>query len=830
MVIFLFWRKILHINIGIASFLSNFAPDFEMKWHGCKWCEPRNVLITKKKTIIFLKMADNLVIVESPAKAKTIQKYLGKEYKVMSSYGHIRDLEKKDFSIDVENDFQPIYEIPEDKLALVQELKKAAKGVKTVWLASDEDREGEAIAWHLNEVLGLKKENTRRIVFHEITKPAILAAIENPRDIDTNLVDAQQARRVLDRIVGFELSPVLWKKIKPSLSAGRVQSVAVRLLAEREKEIRDFKSEEYYRVSSEMTASESENVVPCELNKRFATREQAMELLEHCKDATFTVADVQVKPIKKCPAPPFTTSTLQQEASRKLGFSVAQTMRVAQSLYESGHITYMRTDSVNLSSLAIGTISKEIKDSLGEKYLKVRKYHTSSKGAQEAHEAIRPTFISNHDITGTAQEKKLYNLIWKRTIASQMADAQVEKTQVEISISGRNELFEASGEVVKFDGFLKVYFETNDDEIATSEFHTLPPLKVGDMLTEKEVVATQRFTQQPNRYSEAMLVKRLEELGIGRPSTYAPTISTIQARDYVVKGESKGTKRSFEQITLKGNKITTKNKSELVGNEKGKLIPTDVGMVVNDFLTKFFPQILDYNFTAKVETEFDEIAEGKKKWNDEIKEFYKGFHPEIEKVSSLRLEHKVGERILGNDPATGKPVSVKIGRYGPLVQLGSTDDKEKPRFASLQKDQSVATITLEEALKLFEMPRTLGTFEGKEVVVAIGKYGPYIKHDGKFVSVPKDMSPYSITIDDAAELIKDKRVSEAQKVLMTFDEEPELQVLNGRFGAYIVYKKQNFKIPKKYDSSKLTLEDCRAIVNDEANASKGGRRKAAAKK
>ena len=780
-------------------------------------------------------MADNLVIVESPAKAKTIQKFLGKDYKVMSSYGHIRDLEKKDFSIDVENDFEPIYEIPEDKLTLVQELKKAAKGVKTVWLASDEDREGEAIAWHLNEVLGLDKENTRRIVFHEITKSAILAAIENPRDIDTNLVDAQQARRVLDRIVGFELSPVLWKKIKPSLSAGRVQSVAVRLLAEREQEIRDFKSEEYYRVSSEMEPSNTNEsdapaLVPCELNKRFATRDEAVELLEHCKNATFKVADVQVKPIKKCPAPPFTTSTLQQEASRKLGFSVAQTMRVAQSLYESGHITYMRTDSVNLSSLAIGTISKEIKDSLGEQYLKVRKYHTSSKGAQEAHEAIRPTFISNHDISGTAQEKKLYNLIWKRTIASQMADAQVEKTQVEISISGRNELFEASGEVVKFDGFLKVYFETSDDEIATPEFHTLPPLKVGDVLTEKEVVATQRFTQQPNRYSEAMLVKRLEELGIGRPSTYAPTISTIQARDYVVKGESKGVKRSFEQITLKGNKITTKTKTELVGNEKGKLIPTDVGMVVNDFLTKFFPQILDYNFTAKVETEFDEIAEGKKKWNDEIKEFYKGFHPEIEKVSSLRLEHKVGERMLGNDPATGKPVSVKIGRYGPLVQLGSTDDNEKPRFASLQKEQSVATITLEEALKLFDMPRTLGTFEGKEVSVAIGKYGPYIKHDGKFVSVPKEMSPYSITIDDAAELIKEKRVTEAKKVLITFDEEPELQVMNGRFGAYIVYKKQNYKIPKKYDASKLTLEDCRAIVNDEANASKGGKRKAAAKK
>lgn len=803
--------------------------------HCCSWHVLCKVLIIKKKTIITIrKMADNLVIVESPAKAKTIQKFLGKDYKVMSSYGHIRDLEKKDFSIDVNNDFEPIYEIPDDKLSLVQELKKAAQAVKTVWLASDEDREGEAIAWHLNEVLELKKENTRRIVFHEITKPAILAAIENPRDIDTNLVDAQQARRVLDRIVGFELSPVLWKKIKPSLSAGRVQSVAVRLIAEREKEIRNFKSEQYYRVSSTMEAdgedADTPSLVSCELNKRFATRDEAVELLEHCKDATFTVADVQVKPIKKSPAPPFTTSTLQQEASRKLGFSVAQTMRVAQSLYESGHITYMRTDSVNLSSLAIGTISKEIKDSLGEKYLKVRKWHTSSKGAQEAHEAIRPTFISNHDITGTAQEKKLYNLIWKRTIASQMADAQVEKTQVEISISGRKEMFEASGEVVKFDGFLKVYFESNEDENVTGEFHTLPPMKVGNVLTHKEVVATQRFTQQPNRYSEAMLVKRLEELGIGRPSTYAPTISTIQARDYVVKGESKGTKRNFEQITLKGSKLSTKTKSELVGNEKGKLIPTDVGMVVNDFLTKFFPQILDYNFTAKVETEFDEIAEGKKKWNDEIKEFYKDFHPEIEKVSAMRLEHKVGERILGNDPVTGKPVSVKIGRYGPLVQLGSTDDSEKPRFASLQKDQSVATITLDEALKLFEMPRSLGSFEGKEVVVAIGKYGPYLKHDGKFVSVPKEVSPYSITLDEAATLIKEKRTTEAKKVLMTFDEEPELQVLNGRFGAYIVYKKQNFKIPKKYDASNLTLDDCRAIVSDEGNASKGGKRRATAKK
>ena len=777
-------------------------------------------------------MADNLVIVESPAKAKTIQKFLGKEYKVMSSYGHIRDLEKKDFSIDVENDFQPVYVIPDDKEALVNELKKASKGAKTVWLASDEDREGEAIAWHLSEVLGLKKENTKRIVFHEITEPAILAAIENPRDIDKNLVDAQQARRVLDRIVGFELSPVLWKKIKPALSAGRVQSVAVRLIAEREQEIRNFKSEQYYRMSGEMLTQEQSSV-SCELNKRFTSREQAVEMLEHCKDATYTVADIQVKPVKKSPAPPFTTSTLQQEASRKLGFSVAQTMRVAQSLYESGHITYMRTDSVNLSSLAINTISKEIKQTLGDQYLKVRKYHTSSKGAQEAHEAIRPTFIKNHDISGSAQERKLYNLIWKRTSASQMADAQLEKTQVDINISGRTERLVANGEVVKFDGFLKVYFETSDDDDAinaSGEFHMLPVMKVGDQLELREMIATQRFTQQPNRYSEAMLVKRLEELGIGRPSTYAPTISTIQARDYVVKGESKGVKRSFEQISLKNGKISTKSKSELVGNEKGKLIPTDVGMVVNEFLTKYFPQILDYNFTAKVENEFDDIAEGKRKWNDEIKDFYKGFHKSIEDVSSMRLEHKVGERVLGNDPATGKPVSVKIGRYGPLVQLGSTDDHDKPRFASLQKDQSVATITLEEALKLFDMPRILGEWEGAQVSVGIGRFGPYVKHNGKYVSIPKEMSPYSITLDEATTLIVEKRASEAKKVLKTFDEEPDMQVLNGRYGAYISYKKQNYKIPKKVNAEEITLEECRAIVAEAEAAPKTARKRTATRR
>ena len=776
-------------------------------------------------------MADNLVIVESPAKAKTIQKFLGKDYKVMSSYGHIRDLVKKDFSIDIKKDFTPEYEIPADKQSLVADLKKASKSAKTVWLASDEDREGEAIAWHLSEVLQLDKKNAKRIVFHEITKPAILAAIENPRDIDINLVDAQQARRVLDRIVGFELSPVLWKKIKPALSAGRVQSVAVRLIAEREKEIREFKSEQYYRVGSEVLFDES--TVQCELNKRFAERDEAVALLEHCKDATFEVENVQVKPVKKSPAPPFTTSTLQQEASRKLGFSVAQTMRVAQSLYESGHITYMRTDSVNLSSLAIGTISGEIKQMLGDNYLKVRKYHTASKGAQEAHEAIRPTFISNHDISGTQQEKKLYNLIWKRTIASQMADAQVEKTQVDIAISNRSEKLVANGEVVKFDGFLRVYMESTDEDAATEQVNTLPNLKRGDTLQLKTITATQRFTQQPNRYSEAMLVKRLEELGIGRPSTYAPTISTIQARGYVEKGESKGEKRGYEQITLSAaGKITTRAKSELWGNEKGKLIPTDVGMIVNDFLTQYFPQILDYNFTASVESEFDDIAQGKKKWNEEIKEFYRDFHPEIDRVMNLRLEHKVGERQLGVDPATGKPVAVKIGRFGPLVQLGSADGKEKPRFASLQKDQSVATITLEQALKLFEMPRLLGELDGEEVTVAIGRFGPYVKHAGKFVSIPKELSPYSITLEEAHDLIVSKRESEAKKVIKTFDEEPDMQVLNGRFGPYISYNKSNYKIPKKIDAATLSLEECRAIIAEAAKkpAKRGASRKAAAKK
>lgn len=769
-------------------------------------------------------MAENLVIVESPAKAKTIQKFLGKDYAVMSSYGHIRDLHKKDFSIDVNNDFTPIYEIPSDKKDLVRELKAAAAKSNMVWLASDEDREGEAISWHLYEVLGLKPENTRRIVFHEITKPAILTAIENPREIDLNLVDAQQARRVLDRIVGFELSPVLWKKIKPALSAGRVQSVAVRLIAERENEIKKFKSEAYYRVTGQFSAADG-TPVAAEFSHRLTSKDDVLALIEDCKSATYTVSDVTVKPVKKNPAPPFTTSTLQQEAARKLGFSVSQTMRVAQSLYESGHITYMRTDSVNLSRIALGSIANEISETIGAEYLKVRNYHTTSKGAQEAHEAIRPTFISNHEIQGTAQEKKLYNLIWKRTIASQMADAQLESTQVDIEMSNRSEKFVAHGEVIKFDGFLKVYIESSDDENKDDSLITLPVLKTGSKLISDEIEAMQRYTQQPARYTEASLVRRLEELGIGRPSTYAPTISTIISREYVTKGESKGEKREYEVTILKGDKVTTRTKSEMTGAQKGKLLPTDIGMVVNEFLLRYFPSIMDYNFTASVETYFDEIAEGKAKWNTEIEKFYKSFHPQIEEVSTLRLEHKVGERVLGTDPATGKPVSVKIGRFGPLVQLGSTEDAEKPRFASLQQSQSVSTITLEEALKLFDLPRNLGEFEGSEVVVAVGKYGPYVRHAGKFVSIPKDLAPLELTLEQAQTLIVEKRNTEASRVLKTFDEEPEMQVLNGRYGAYISYKKQNYKIPRKVDAATLTLEQCREIVADEANASKGTARR-----
>ena len=774
-------------------------------------------------------MAKNLVIVESPAKAKTIQKFLGSDYKVMSSFGHIRDLHKKDFSIDIENGFIPLYEIPEDKVEQVKKLMDEAAKADIVWLASDEDREGEAIAWHLYEVLGLTPEHTRRIVFHEITEPAILEAIKNPRSIDLNLVDAQQARRVLDRIVGFELSPVLWRKIMPGLSAGRVQSVAVRLVAEREKEIKAFVSEPYYRVSAQFVNDQNEEFT-ADLNKHLKDHDAATAFLEDCRNAQFKISDVTVKPLKRAPAPPFTTSTLQQEAARKLGLSVKQTMRLAQRLYEEGLITYMRTDSVNLSNLALGTISKEIKENIGERYLKIRHYRTTSKGAQEAHEAIRPTYISNHTITGTPQEKKLYDLIWKRTIASQMADAELEKTTANITVTGRKEIFVAEGEVVKFDGFLKVYFESSDDNPqASPELKTLPVLKSGSLLEASSINAIQRFTQQPNRYTEASLVRRLEELGIGRPSTYAPIISTIQERNYVEKGEDKGQKRDYEIITLKDGKLTTGKKSEIFGGEKGKLIPTDVGMVVNEFLVKYFPSIMDYNFTAKVENEFDEVAKGNVVWNKEIADFYEGFHPSISQVSSLRLEHKVGERQLGNDPKTGLPVMVKIGRYGPLVQMGTADDKEKPRFASLQKGQSIETITLEDALKLFDLPRELGEFEGQPVTIGVGHYGPYVKHNGKYVSIPKDLSPTAISYDEAVALIQGHRESEAKKVLKTFDEEPELMVLNGRYGPYIVYKKQNVKIPKGKDAAALTLEECRAIVADEANISKGTARKRASR-
>ncbi|MBQ9076956.1 MAG: type I DNA topoisomerase [Muribaculaceae bacterium] len=777
-------------------------------------------------------MQKNLVIVESPAKAKTIEKFLGKDYKVMSSYGHIRDLRKKNFSVDVEHDFAPIYEIPDDKKELVRNLKKASKEAETVWLASDEDREGEAIAWHLYEVLGLTPEKTRRIVFHEITKSAILHAIETPRTIDLNRVDAQQARRVLDRIVGFELSPVLWKKIKPALSAGRVQSVAVRLIVERENEIKSFKSEAYFRVTGAFATADGHEL-KAELSKRLADRETAERFLADCNGATYTVNDITVKPLRKSPAPPFTTSTLQQEAARKLGFTVSQTMMVAQRLYEAGHITYMRTDSVNLSSLAISMISKEITGNIGEEYLRVRHYHTSSKGAQEAHEAIRPTYMDKHTVEGTAQEKKLYALIWKRTIASQMSDAEIEKTTVEIEPSTRPEHFVATGEVIKFDGFLKVYIEGHDDDNADDGGDLmLPRMNRGDIVTAGDIVATQRFTQQPPRYTEASLVKKMEELGIGRPSTYAPTISTIQQREYVEKGAKEGEKREYVMLTLRNGKVSARTRSENSGAEKGKLIPTDIGVVVNEFLTQYFPNILDYNFTARVEEKFDEIAEGNTGWIEEIRSFYVMFHPDVDKAMNMRLEHKVGERVLGTDPATGKPVSVKIGRFGPLVQMGGGDGDEKPQFASLLKGQSIEDITLEEALKLFEFPRLIGEFEGKEVTVAIGRFGPYVKHDGKFVSIPKDIAPASISLEDAEELIVAKREAESNKTVKTFDEEPELAILNGRYGVYISYKKSNYKIPRTVqDASALTLDECMEIINgQESKTKKTTRRTATARK
>ncbi len=762
-------------------------------------------------------MSKNLVIVESPAKAKTIGKFLGPDFKVMSSYGHIRDLKKKNFSIDVDNGFAPVYEIPDDKKALVAELKKCAKEAETVWLASDEDREGEAIAWHLFEVLKLKPANTRRIVFHEITKNAILHAIENPRDIDINLVDAQQARRVLDRIVGFELSPVLWKKIKPALSAGRVQSVAVRLIMERENEIKSFRPEEYFRVGARFRLPDGE-AVNGSLATRLGSEAEAEELLSASVGDTFEVTAVNVHPVKKAPAPPFTTSTLQQEAARKLGFTVSQTMMIAQKLYEAGHITYMRTDSLNLSELALGSIKDEISSTMGDEYLKLRRYHTSSRGAQEAHEAIRPTYVDQKTIDASPQEKRLYSLIWKRAVASQMADAEMEKTTVEISARQSGARFTVTGEVVRFDGFLKVYMEGRDDDNTddTSDQGLLPHFSKGMTLTLEDMTATERFTQQPPRYTEASLVKKMEELGIGRPSTYAPTISTIQQRGYVEKGEKEGTEREFVVLSLDGGKIARRVRTETVGSEKGKLVPTDVGEVVNEFLTEYFPDILDYNFTAQVEEKFDRIAEGKLPWHNEIQSFYTGFHPAVDSAMNMRLEHKVGERILGVDPKTDKPVSVKIGRYGPMIQLGDGDGEEKPQFASLLKGQSVSTITLEEALKLFEFPRHIGEYEGSDLTVAIGRYGPYVKFDGKFISIPKEYSPAHLTLDEAVALIEEKRREEANRIVKTFPEDESVQILNGRYGIYIACGKNNYKIPKTVaDPAALSLEECREIIADQ---------------
>ena len=774
-------------------------------------------------------MQKNLVIVESPAKAKTIEKFLGKEYKVMSSYGHICDLKEKEFSINTDT-FEPEYEIPANKQKVVNELKAEVKKAEIVWLASDEDREGEAISWHLFTVLGLKPENTRRIVFHEITKNAILSAIENPREIDTNLVYAQQARRVLDRIVGFKLSPVLWRKVKPALSAGRVQSVTVRLIVEREREINRFATESSYRVTAQFTPVNPEDgnsTIGTELSARFKTQEEAKAFLESCKGATFTIDEVNTKPMKKYPAPPFTTSTLQQEAARKLGLSVMQTMRIAQSLYESGYITYMRTDSVNLSSLCLNSCKKVITESIGEKYLKTRQYSTSSKGAQEAHEAIRPTYMENKTIEGTQTEKRLYELIWKRTIASQMADAQVEKTTVNIAISDHKESFIATGEVTLFDGFLRIYRESTDDE-TSAETKTLPPVHIGEELSTQVITATERFTQHPPRYTEASLVRKLEELGIGRPSTYAPTISTIQQREYVLRGDKPGTERSYTRLTLSDGKIATYEETEKVGAEKSKLMPTDIGIVVNDFLLENFPEIMDYNFTATVEKDFDAIAEGNKQWVEPISTFYSGFDTLVSNTLQAKSERKVGERVLGTDPASGKPVSVKIGRFGPIVQIGTSTDEEKPRFAQMKPGQTLETITLEEALELFSLPRTLGNFEGKEVTIGAGRFGPYIKHNNIYVSLPKSHDPLTVSLEEATELIEGKRKAEAERIIKTYEQEPALQVLNGRFGPYIAYNGKNYKLPKSATPTELTLEECLEIVKQqserEPTSAKGGRK------
>ena len=760
-------------------------------------------------------MQKNLVIVESPAKAKTLEKFLGKDYKVMSSYGHIRDLRKREMSVNLD-DFSPQYEIPADKHKVVDELRKRAKEVDTIWLASDEDREGEAIAWHLAAVLGIDPTEAKRIVFHEITKTAILAAIKSPRNIDMGLVNAQQARRVLDRIVGFKLSPVLWKKLKPSLSAGRVQSVAVRLIVEREREIENFRTESNFRPAAIFLAPGG-GTIKATLGHSFKTEAEAKAFLTACKGQPFTIADIEKKPVKKYPAPPFTTSTLQQEAARKLGFTVAQTMMVAQHLYESGFITYMRTDSVNLSSLCINTTKEEITQTLGENYSHPRQFHTSSKGAQEAHEAIRPTYISQHEIEGTTQQRRLYDLIWKRTVACQMAEAEVEKTTITITSPDIPDAsFVASGEVITFDGFLRVYRESFDDDTQAEEEGqaVLPNVSVGDKLALEEMTATERFTQHPLRYTEASLVKKLEELGIGRPSTYAPTISTIQQREYVVKSDKPGEEKTYSIITLRNDKISSKQKKEIIGHEKGKLLPTDIGTVVNDFLVENFSDIVDYNFTARVEKRFDDISEGKEDWQKMMAEFYRHFEPMIEQTMQQKSEHKVGERVLGTEPGTGKPVSVKIGRFGPVVQIGARDEEDKPRFAQLGKDQSMQTITLEQALELFKLPRTLGDYEGTTVTIGTGRFGAYIQHNKKYVSLPKNTDPLTISLDEAIEMIEDKRHTDISNHLKTFDEDTELEVMNGRYGPYLKYHGNNYKLPKAIkEPAMLSYEQCMEIID-----------------
>ncbi|MBQ9200823.1 MAG: type I DNA topoisomerase [Bacteroidales bacterium] len=765
-------------------------------------------------------MQKNLVIVESPAKAKTIERFLGKDYKVMSSFGHIRDLRKKGFGIDIDHGFQPLYEISPDKKKLVGELSQATGKAETVWLASDEDREGEAIAWHLYDVLGLKEENTRRIVFHEITKNAIEEAVKHPRGIDFNLVNAQQARRVLDRLVGFELSPILWKRIKPSLSAGRVQSVAVRLIVEREREIMHFTPEPYYKVVVTFMLPDADGnmvALKTDYQDKLSGKQAALDLLEKFRSAEFVVENISRKPAKRSPAAPFTTSTLQQEAARQLGFSISQTMRVAQGLYESGKITYMRTDSVHLSSLALGTARAEIEATMGPEYVKTRQYQTRSKGAQEAHEAIRPSYMNVRSIEGTLPERRLYDLIWKRTAASQMADALIEKTTVTIGMAGQEEKLVALGEVVKFDGFLRVYGYRGEDEQNEASI-SLPPLKKGQKLNLDKAVATEHFSQRPPRYTEASLVHKLEELGIGRPSTYAPIISTIQQRDYIVKANREGEKREYNLLELgKSGKISDKTKTENAGSEKGKLFPTDTGMVVNDFLTEHFPKIMDYNFTASVEQQFDQVAEGKKDWQKLIANFYENFHPQVEEANTYSKE-KVGARQLGTDPASGRPVSVRIGRFGPIVQIGTAEDKEKPLFASLKKDQLMENITLEQALDLFKLPRQLGEFEDKAVTVGVGRFGPYIRHDNKFVSLPKSYDPLGITLEDAVRLITDKREADLKKVLRTYPEDAGLTVMNGRFGPYIAKDGVNYKIPKKTDAAMLSYDDCLKLMDSQPRA------------